>query len=90
MCHPIVIAPCGRSATKLAELKNRLSSEVDEAASTIPTIITDSMDDEAIDRMVSQAKVRCTPTYTSVLLYLVLLKRSTTLRPLGLTRWLVT
>lgn len=64
---PFAIVPCGRSETKLAKLKNRLSSEVDYAASTIPTIVADSMDDESIERMVSQAKVRRTPTYTSVL-----------------------
>ena len=64
-----------RSETKLTELKSRLSSEVDAAASTISTIIADSMDDEAVERMVSQAKVGRTAAYTSVLLLVLLLIR---------------
>lgn len=67
----------GRSETKLTELKSRLSSEVDESASTIPTIIADSMDDEAVERMVSQAKVgrttaKCLHTSVQLIIILVL------------------
>lgn len=47
------------SEEKLKDLKDRLSIEVDSSASTLPTIVADSMNDEALDRMVSQAKVLC-------------------------------
>lgn len=46
-----------RSESKLIALKERLSSEYDTAASTLPIIVADSFDDEAIAEMVSQAKV---------------------------------
>ena len=47
-----------RSESKLAALKEHLASEIDPAASTLPTILADCQDDEAVERMVSQAKVR--------------------------------
>ncbi|CAM9970325.1 unnamed protein product [Scytosiphon promiscuus] len=50
-------AVAARSESKLTALKERLASEYDTAASTLPTIIADSLDDEAITQMVSQAKV---------------------------------
>lgn len=55
--------PC-RSESKLAAVKERLASEIDPAASTLPTIVADCQDDEAVERMVSQAKVRTESTDT--------------------------
>lgn len=52
-----MLEPCS-SESKLTALKERLVSEVDAAASTLPTIVADSLDDEAVKRLVSQAKVR--------------------------------
>ena len=54
----VTLVPIYRSESKLTALKERLASEVDTAASTLPTILADSLDDEAVERMVSQAKVR--------------------------------
>eukprot|EP00752_Nemacystus_decipiens_P006893 g6191.t1 len=50
-------AMAARSEAKLAALKERLASEIDPAASTLPTIVADCQDEEAVGRMVSQAKV---------------------------------
>ncbi|CAM9235192.1 unnamed protein product [Ectocarpus sp. 4 AP-2014] len=50
-------AVAARSESKLTALKERLASEIDSAASTLPTIVADSLDDEAVGGMVSQAKV---------------------------------
>ncbi len=47
-----------RSESKLTSLKERLATEIDAAATTLPTIVADSLDHEAVGRMVSQAKVR--------------------------------
>lgn len=59
-----------RCEAKLTALKDRLASEIDSAATTLPTIIADSLDDEDIERMVSQAKVCmcvfCGGWYTTV------------------------
>ncbi|CAM9415860.1 unnamed protein product [Choristocarpus tenellus] len=50
-------ALAGRSEDKLKALKDRLSSEIDTAASSIPTITADSNDEESLDRLASQTKV---------------------------------
>lgn len=48
---------CSRSEEKLQALTARLAEERDSAASGLPTILADSMDDESLARMVAQAKV---------------------------------
>ena len=56
-CHSLLATEFYRSESKLASLKERLASEIDPAASTLPTILADCQDDEAVERMVAQAKV---------------------------------
>lgn len=53
------------SEAKLDALKERLASEVDEAAATLPTIIADSTDQRSLDSMVTQAKVWDTVQFKS-------------------------
>lgn len=54
---PTSLTTVNSSEEKLTALKDRLASEIDVTASTLPTIVADSMDDAALERMVSQAKV---------------------------------